>query len=72
MQEKLDTVRTTELKSSDGWSYIIEVYEDVTEIYQKEYDGNKDRIGQLTTGYDIQVCEEIIRMRKQKLQEEAV
>lgn len=69
MIEKLDAVRISKLRSDDGWAYKIAIYEDVTDIIMINEDGTEESIGQLTAQYDIQVCEEIIRLRKQKIEE---
>ncbi len=70
--EKLDKVYSTTLHSPDGWWYKVKVYEDVTSIsYGESKDGEEEHLYDLTTGYDIQVCEEIIRLRKQKIADEA-
>lgn len=70
--EKLDKVFETRLCSPDDWEYIVKVYEDVTEIFIREMDEEPRIIGTLTAGYDIQVAEEIIRLRKQKNLEEGI
>ncbi len=69
-KEKLYAVRQTELLSEDDWSYIIKVFEDITEVWIRDKSMSEpERVVQLVTGYDIQICEEIIRLRKQKREE---
>ncbi len=69
--EKLFAVRQTELLSEDDWSYTIKIFEDITEVWIRDKSMSKpEKVAQLTVGYDIQVCEEIIRLRKQKMEEE--
>lgn len=67
--EKLQTIKTTKLASDDNWSYIVTVYEDITDIFIQEEDKKPELIGQLTAGYDLQVCEEIIKLRNEKIAE---
>ena len=64
--EILDKVYETKLCSSDDWSYVVRVYEDTTAIYYKEGKEELKLLCNLTAGYDIQVAEEIIRLRKLK------
>ena len=68
-EEKLDIVRTTDFLSNDRWSYTVKVYEDVTEIYITEGSESPTLIGELTSGYDIQIRKEIIRLRELKNKE---
>lgn len=67
--EILDKVYETKLCSPDNWGYIVKVFEDTTELWFYELNDPPGLIGNLTSGYDIQVAEEIIRLRKVKIAE---
>lgn len=69
--EKLDKIFETQLISNASWGYRIKVYEDITEVWHFD-NSEPELIGTLTAGYDIQVAEEIIRLRKQKNLEEGI
>lgn len=70
--EKLDKVFETRLCSQDNWGYIIKVYEDVTELWYFEENTEPKLVYTLPLGDDIQIAEEIIRLRKQKNLEEGI
>jgi hypothetical protein len=62
---------------SERFGYEITCYEDVTEITYFEYENDSVDILQrvdkesirLTTGYDLQVFEEALRLRREELKE---
>lgn len=72
MADRLSKVYETTLNSTDGcdWRYIVKVHEDVTNIFYQEGEEKPEHLGTLTAGFDIQVAEEIIRLRKLKQEED--
>jgi hypothetical protein len=76
----LELIRKTSFSHGDGFGYDISCYEDGTEIkyfetkdFEKPYSLDnrieKERTW-FTTGFDIEICNEIINLRKLQLEDE--
>jgi len=69
MNDKLVKLRKTVLTEGGMFGYEIISYEDITTIIYFEYENN-ERVNKqtfdITSGYDLQVFEEAIRLRKQE------
>lgn len=67
--EKLCRLNKTTLSSNDNFGWDIICYDDVTEIiyFEKDSEGTHTRQDTylFAVGYDLQVFEEAIRLRKQ-------
>lgn len=67
--EKLCKLNKTTLSSNDNFGWDVICYEDVTEIvyFEKDSEGKRTREDRslFTVGYDLQVFEEAIKLRKQ-------
>jgi hypothetical protein len=65
MTDKLNTLQKTILSHNDGWQYEIICYDDQTEIIYSEVDNGVEETYSFPEGFDIQVFEAAIRLRKE-------
>ncbi len=70
-QVELIELNKCELRSQDGYKYVITVFEDITKIDYFETDYEKEnkplvlkQTYEFPSCHDIQICEKIIEMRK--------
>lgn len=67
--EKLTEINKTELWSGNDYKYVITAYEDVTKV--DYYEPDESKVMKLRSSFDlacihdIQICETIIRLRKE-------
>ena len=69
--KELDVVRTAEFVSRDKlFSYIIVVRKDITTVYVKDENDKETILVEFLSGNDIDICEEIVRLRQLKNEED--
>jgi len=65
--ERLIEINKVELKSADGYKYVITAFEDITQIDYYAIENHKYELKQtydLSSCHDIQIAEKIIELRK--------